>query len=103
MQNISLEGKKQPEKKFKVGGIEVAIWKNENPEGKRYHSISFNKNYKKDDKWYSTTTINVNDIPKLKLALDEAYKFLNMSVPAKEIIEEAQISNGEVIEEEHLE
>lgn len=97
MQNVSLEGKKQPEKKFRAGAIEVAIWKNENPEGKRYYSISFSKSYKKEDKWYSTTSLNVNDIPKLKLALDEAYKYLNMEVSAKDIINGAE---EEIMEEQ---
>jgi hypothetical protein len=90
MDNIELTGKKYPEKNIRVGGIQVAIWRNESKEGRKFYSVSIEKRYKKDDEWKSTTNLNSNDIPKLILALQEAYKYMNLSLNAKEIIEEAE-------------
>ena len=89
MDNISLTGKKYPEKNIRVGGIQVAIWRNESKEGRKVYSVSIEKRYKKDDEWKSTTKMKSNDIPKMVLALQEAYKYMNLSLNAKEIIEEA--------------
>ena len=83
-------GKKQPEKSFRAGNIHVAIWKNESKEGKGFYSVSFEKHYKKDDKWHTTNNLNTNDIPKVILVLQEAYKHLNMNTSAKEILEDAE-------------
>jgi adenosylcobinamide amidohydrolase len=94
MDNISLTGKKYPEKKFRVGAIQVAIWRNESKEGNKFYSVSVEKGYKKEDKWYSTTNFNSNDIPKVVLALQEAYKYMNLKLSAKEIIDEAKEELG---------
>ena len=81
--------KKLPEKKIKVGNIQVAVWRNKSKTGDTFYSVSFEKYYKDGDDWKSTTSLNRNDIPKAILALEEAYKFLMVRKSDQEIISEA--------------
>ena len=74
----------QPEKRFKCGACEVSIFENTitTKDGKnvRTKKASFQKRYKNSDgEWKSTNSLDVNDIPKAKLVLDEAYKYLALS------------------------
>ena len=74
----------QPEKRFKCGACEVSIFENTitTKDGKnvRAKKASFQKRYKNaDGEWKSTNSLDVNDIPKAKLVLDEAYKYLALS------------------------
>lgn len=71
----------QPEKRFRYGACEVSIFENEivSRDGKkvRIKKASFQKRYKNQDgEWMSTNSLDANDIPKARLALDEAYKYL---------------------------
>ncbi len=71
-----------PIKKFAVGGIQVAVWKNEGKEGRNYYSVSFDKRYKdKNDEWKSSSSLKANDIPKAVLALEKAYEFISLKEP----------------------
>lgn len=71
----------QPEKRFKCGACEVSIFENvtTKKDGKemRTRKATFQKRYKNaDGEWKSTNSLDVNDIPRARLLLDEAYKYL---------------------------
>jgi hypothetical protein len=71
----------QPEKRFKCGRCEVSIFENTRTtkEGREVSSrkASFQIRYKDTDgEWKSTQSLDVNDIPKARLALDEAFRYL---------------------------
>ena len=66
-------------KSFKCGACEAAIFENEitTKAGKtvKVKKIVLQKRYMdKNGEWASTNSFDVNDIPKSRLALDEAYK-----------------------------
>lgn len=68
-----------PVKKIAVGNIRVNLWENkritEEGEEVSFQSVSLERTYKdKDNKWQSTTSFKLSDIPKIRLALDELYK-----------------------------
>ena len=71
----------QPEKRFKCGACEVSIFENViiTKDGKemRNKKASFRKRYKNaDGEWKSANSLDINDIPKVRLLLDEAYKYM---------------------------
>ncbi len=80
----------QPEKKFRAGGVVATIWKNKqkNKEGKEFevYSINVDRTYKDGDEFKQTSSMKVNDLPKLALVANEAYAYLNLkdSTPDKE-------------------
>ena len=74
----------QPEKKFKCGACEVSIFENviTTKDGRkmRIKKTSFQKRYKTaDGEWKSTNSLDADDIPKAKLVLNEAYKYLTLA------------------------
>ena len=73
----------QPEKRFRCGSCEAAIFENEitrNDQAITVKKTAIQKRYKdKDDEWKSTYSLDVNDIPKMILALSKAYEYLAMS------------------------
>lgn len=82
--------KAQPEKKFRAGGVVATVWKNvqKNKEGKEFevYSINVDRTYKDGDEFKQTSSMKVNDLPKLALVANEAYAYLNLkdSTPDKE-------------------
>lgn len=85
-------GKKQPEKKYRAGGVTATIWLNEKEDDKgektNFRTVSFEKNYlDKDNNWQTTNVLRVADLPKAKLVLDKAYEYIYLKedkVDAKE-------------------
>ena len=73
----------QPEKRFKCGACEAAIFENEiKSNGKivKLKKVAIQKRYKNSEgEWKSTHSLDKNDIPKLILALSKAYEYLTMS------------------------
>ena len=70
-----------PEKKFRAGAISATVWLNRGQnslgEASEYRTISIERNYKnKEDKWQSTNSLRLNDLPKAKVVLGKAYEFL---------------------------
>lgn len=66
-----------PVKKFKAGGIQVAVWENETKEGGKYNTVSIDRRYKdKEDNWKSSGSFRMNDLPKAIVALQKAFEFL---------------------------
>jgi len=72
----------RPEKRFKCGSCEAAIFENEiNRNGKavKLKKAVIQKRYKTaDDEWKSTHSLDKNDIPKMVLVLSKAYEYLTM-------------------------
>jgi len=77
----------KPEKRFKCGSCEAAIFENEiNRSGKavKLKKAVIQKRYKTaDDEWKSTYSLDKNDIPKMILALSKAYEYLMMGVESR--------------------
>ena len=70
----------KPEKSFKCGSCDVAIFENEiekNGKKLRFKKVSFQKRYKNvDGEWKTTQSLDVNDIPKAILILSKAYEYI---------------------------
>jgi hypothetical protein len=80
-----------PEKSFRAGAISATVWRNhgkkENGEETEYKTISIERRYTdRTGEWKSTNSMRVNDLPKAKVALDEAYKYL--------VLNEQKLFNG---------
>jgi hypothetical protein len=76
-----METKGKPDKKFKAGAVSATIWANEmrDKQGKGFlvYTVAFERTYMdKDGAWKSTSSLRVNDIPKLQLVAHEAYEYL---------------------------
>ena len=79
----------QPEKRFKCGRCEVSIFENSRTtkDGKTVSNkkASFQVRYKDSDgEWKSTKSLEINDIPKARLVLDEAYRYLVLKKEAND-------------------
>ena len=67
----------KPEKRFRCGGCEAAIFENEIGKGVKVKKVSFQKRYKTTEgEWKSTYSLDVNDLPKAVLALSKAYEHI---------------------------
>lgn len=70
----------KPEKRFRCGGCEAAVFANEINKGGstvKLKKFAFQKRYKTPDgDWRSTSSLDINDIPKAVLALSKAYEYL---------------------------
>jgi hypothetical protein len=80
MQN-GIGGKNLPEKKFRAGAISATVWSNhgqsKSGEENTYNTISLERSYKdKNDKWQTTGSLRLHDLPKAALLLDKAYEYL---------------------------
>jgi len=77
----------QPEKKIRVGNCTATVWNNEKViDGQKmdFKSVSIDKNYKVGEDWKTTNSLNVTDIPKMILALQEAFKYVAMKEESKD-------------------
>ncbi len=72
----------QPEKRFKAGSCEAAVFENEiTRDGNTItvKKVAIQKRYNtQDDEWKSTHSLDQNDIPKMMLALSKAYEYLTL-------------------------
>jgi hypothetical protein len=77
----------QPIEKFRHGSCEAAIFENEikkNGSTFTVRKVVFQRNYlDKNDKWQSTSSLDINDVPKAILVLSKAYDFLTRSDTTK--------------------
>lgn len=73
-----MEQTNKPVYTIKVGAIDASVWENLDPvTNKKFYSVNFSKAYlDKDGNWKKTSSIDINDIPKTIIALDECYKFI---------------------------
>jgi len=91
-----------PEKKFSTGAIRATIWKNmaKNQQGQdiEYRTISIDRRYKdKDGNWQSTNSLRVNDLPKLALVANEAYRYLILKDMEGNASDEAHVDTEEIV------
>ncbi len=81
----------KPEKKFQAGGIEASIFENETSQnGKpiKIKKVAFQKRYKSSDgSWKSTSSLDINDLPKAILVLSKAYEYLALSPESRDKID----------------
>lgn len=72
----------KPVRKFVVGNVSASIWKNTiEVKGEKVETLktSLQKSYKdKDGNWQNTNSLDVQDLPKARLALLEAYKSMTV-------------------------
>ena len=71
----------KPEKKFNCGPISASIWaKTKTMEGDtlKFYSVTINKAYKEDEDWKHTNSFNIEDLPKVALVANEAYKYIRL-------------------------
>ena len=71
----------RPEKKFKCGPVSASIWaegKAVNGEMVKFYSISITKAYKDGDNWKNTNSFSAEDLPKVALVANEAYKYIRL-------------------------
>ena len=72
----------KPEKKFKCGPISASLWAEDKTMEKgvvKFYSINITKAYKDGDNWKNTNSFNAEDLPKVALVADEAYKYIRLS------------------------
>ena len=78
----------KPEKRFRCGGCETAVFENEITRGgktMKIKKVSFQKRYKDPDgEWKTTHSLDINEIPKAILALSKAYEYLVLGNGAEE-------------------
>ena len=72
----------KPEKRFKCGPISASIW----ADGKmvegdivKFYSVNITKAYLDGDEWKHTTSFSAEDLPKVALLANEAYKYIRLS------------------------
>ena len=72
----------KPEKRLRCGAISATLWVDRKTvEGKpvEYHSISITRSYKDGDDWKHTNSFNTEDLPKVALVANEAYKYIRLN------------------------
>ncbi len=72
----------KPEKKFRCGGVEAAIWQNttkiEGRDVPRY-SIQIQRRYKDNDgNWKDTSSFPLNDLPKVALVAQKSFGWITL-------------------------
>ncbi len=71
----------KPEKKFICGSISASIWANTKVvtgETVKFYSVTINKAYKEGEEWKHTNSFNIEDLPKVALVANEAYKYVRL-------------------------
>jgi hypothetical protein len=78
--NKEVSKNNKPVAKFQAGVVSASVWENAgDKDGKefKFYTITFQRGFKnKKDEWENTTSMRVNDLPKLKLVLDKAFETL---------------------------
>lgn len=71
--------KTKPVISFRSGKIKASVWCEKVQSGEiefNQYSVAIIKSYKKDGAWHDTTSFFVEDLPRLRLLADEAYKYI---------------------------
>ena len=72
----------RPEKTFRCGPITASIWaqtKTVNEDLVKFHSISIDKAYMNGDEWKHTNSFAAEDLPKVALVANEAYRYIRLT------------------------
>jgi len=80
------------DKKFSTGAMCATIWNNEGTDGEgkptEFKTISIERRYKdRDGNWKSTSSLRVNDLPRLVLVANKAFEYLSLKNEELENIE----------------
>ncbi len=74
----------KPEKTFRCGPISASVWAEaktvDSGEMVKFYSIKIDKAYKQDDQWKHTNSFAAEDLPKVALVANEAYKHIRLTV-----------------------
>lgn len=71
----------KPEKRFKCGPVSASIWakaKTVKGEMVKFYSVSIDKAYKDGDEWKHSNSFAAEDLPKVALVTNEAYKYIHL-------------------------
>jgi len=77
----------KPEKRFKCGPISASIWsqgKTVDGQMVKFYSINIDKTYKDADEWKHTNSFAAEDLPKVALLANEAYRYLRLRTTEQE-------------------
>jgi hypothetical protein len=72
----------KPEKRFKCVPISASIWSQDRTvdgETVKFYSINIDKTYKDGEEWKHTNSFASEDLPKVALVANEAYRYLRLS------------------------
>ena len=72
---------RKPEKKFNCGPVAASIWaKTKKVEGDtvKFYSVTITKAYKEGEDWKYTNSFDIEDMPKIALVANEAYKYIRL-------------------------
>jgi len=81
----------KPEKRFRYSPVSASVWaKNTTKDGKKikFYSVSISRVYKKNtgdkegddgNEWQYTKSFRLEDLPKVALVANEAYKYILLS------------------------
>ena len=72
---------KNPARVIHCGPVKASIWSNArllDDAVVELYSIRIDKSYKDGQEWKSTVTFNAEDLPKVAMVANEAYKFIRL-------------------------
>lgn len=79
---MSQQNNSKPIKKFRIGSISSAIFRNETEKDRETlvrFSAQIRKQYRKDDgSWHETSTYFPEDLPKLQLVAAKSFDFISL-------------------------
>jgi len=71
----------KPKKDFRCGAVSASVWTNDRDvEGQTvsFYSVRIEKAFKDGDDWKHTSTFSPEDLPKIALVANEAYRFITL-------------------------
>lgn len=69
-----------PEKTFKAGAVQAAVWTNESDKG-AFRTVQVTRSYKdRAGEWKQSTSLRAADLPRATLVLNKAYEYLTMEL-----------------------
>ena len=71
--------KSKPEKRFKCGPISASVWTtNKTVKGQtvKFYSVRIDRAYRQNGTWEHTNSFNAEDLPKIALVANEAYRYI---------------------------
>lgn len=84
----------QPAHKFKIGTLQVTIWRNHGEKG-NWYSVIPSRSYKQgDETWKETDSLNFDDLLSMAKLLDSAHSWImqQLSADAKARKESGQVA-----------
>ncbi len=63
----------KPVQNIRCGGVQIAVWENDTEKGKM-RSITIDKSYKTGAEWKRTKSFKMQDLPKIRMGLQEVLK-----------------------------